>query len=151
MVRMLDPSAPVTIYKNEKAGELHPITGESVYTIQQTKPRKQCRDPALIEGGVELLLPDSPELKPSDKEKLLELLYNFSEVDANDLGQTTLVQHETNTGDATPIHQPPRRLPFHQRHAARELVSEMLQHGVVEPSKGPWSSPIMLAMWTSEK
>ena len=110
MVRMLNPSsAPVTIYQNEKAGELHPITGESVCTIQLTKLRKQCRDPALVEKAIELLLPDSPELKPSDKQKLQELLYNFSDVvsvDANDLGQTTLVQHEINTGDATPIRQP---------------------------------------------
>ena len=149
MVRMLNPSsAPVTIYQNEKAGELHPITGESVCTIQQTKPRKQqCRDPAPVEKAIELLLPDSPELKPSDKQKLLKLLYNFSHVvsvDANDLGQTTLVQHKINTGDATPICQPPRRLPFHQHNAVRELVSDMLQRGVVEPSQGPWSSPIVL-------
>ena len=62
MVCMLNPSSPpVTIYQIEKAGKLHPITGESVCTIQQTKPRKQCRDPALIEKAVELLLPNSPE------------------------------------------------------------------------------------------
>ena len=65
-------------------------------------------------------------------------------MDANDLGQTTLGQHEINTGDATPIRQPPRRLPFHQHNAVRELVSDMLQCGVVEPSQGPWSSPIVL-------
>ena len=55
-----------------------------------------------------------------------------------------LVQHKINTGDATPIRQPPRGLPLHQHQAVRELVSNMLQRGVVEPSEGPWSSPIVL-------
>ena len=124
MVRMLNPSsAPVTIYQNEKAGELHPITdcnSGSLCTIQQTKPEKQQRNPDMVEKAIEQLLPDSPELKPSDKEKLRGLLYELSDVisvDGSDLGQTTLVQHEINTGDATPIRQPPRRLPFHQRQA----------------------------------
>ena len=101
----------------------------------------------MVERAVELLLPDSPELKPADKEKLWVLLYEFSDitsVDNSDLGQTTLVQHEINTGDAMPIRQPPRRLPFHQRQIIQELVSNMLERGVVEPSNGPWSSPVVL-------
>ena len=60
------------------------------------------------------------------------------------MGRTTLVQHAINTGNAKPIRQPPSRLPFQQRQAVRELVSDMLKHGVVEPSNGPWSSPIVL-------
>lgn len=44
----------------------------------------------------------------------------------------------------TPICQPPRRLPFHQRQAIQELVSDILNRKVVEPSSGPWSSPIVL-------
>lgn len=65
-------------------------------------------------------------------------------VDGSDLGLTTIVQHEINTGDAKPIRQAPRRLPFHQRQTVRELVADMLDRGVVESSKSPWSSPIVL-------
>ena len=151
MVRMLNPSfAPVTIYQNERVGELHPISAgkpESLCTIQQTRPGQPQRDPAMMERAVELLLPDSPELKPADKEKLRVLLYEFSDiisVDNSDLGLTTLVQHEINTGDAMPIRQPPRRLPFHQRQIIQELVSNMLERGVMEPSNGPWSLPVVL-------
>ena len=49
------------------------------------------------------------------------------------------MQYEINTGDAMPIRQPPRRLPFHQCQIIQELVSNMLERG---PS--PWSSPVVL-------
>ena len=55
-----------------------------------------------------------------------------------------LVQHEINTGDAVPIRPPPRRLPFHQHQAVEDLVADMLKRGIVEPSNGPWSLPIVL-------
>ena len=150
-VRMLNPSsAPVTIYQNERVGELYPTTTyipESLCTIQQTKPGQLQRDPAMVRKVVEQLLPDSPDVGQADTDRLRTLLNEFSDiisVDASDLGQTTLVQHEINTGDATPIRQPPRRLPFHQRRDVQELVSDMLERGVVELSNGPWSSPIVL-------
>ena len=38
-------------------------------------------------------------------------------VDDTDLGQVTQFYHTIDTGDARPIRQPPRRLPFHQRHS----------------------------------
>ena len=117
-VRMLNPSsAPVTIYQNERVGELYPTTTyipESLCTLQQTKPGQLQRDPAMVRKVVEQLLPDSPDVGQADTDRLRALLHEFSDiisVDASDLGQTTLVQHEINTGDATPIRQPPRRLP----------------------------------------
>ena len=94
----------------------------------------------MVEKAVEQLVPDSPEITSLEKEKLWTLLYEFTNVisvDGIDLGRTTLVQHEINTGDATPIRLPPRMLPFHQRQAVQELVSDMLNRGVVEPSNGP--------------
>ena len=67
MVHMLNPSsAPVTIYQNERVGELHPVSE----TVCNIKPGKQQRNPAMVEKAIEQLLPDSLELKPPDKEKL---------------------------------------------------------------------------------
>ena len=122
---------------------------ESLCTIQLTKPeqqRLQC-SPVKIRECVEKLVPDSLEIASAERAKLRTLLYQLADVisvDSNDLGRTTLVQHEINTGDASPIRQPPRRLPFQQRQVVQELVSDMLKRGVVEQSNGPWSSPIVL-------
>ncbi len=65
-------------------------------------------------------------------------------LDTDDIGQTTLVQHRINTGDAIPVRLPPRRLPFHQRGEVKELLDKMITHGVIEPAHGPWASPIVL-------
>ena len=59
-------------------------------------------------------MPHDEELPPNASKKLYALLHEFSDVisagDTN-LGHTTLTQYQINTGDTTPVHQPPRRLP----------------------------------------
>ncbi|CAB4041567.1 Hypothetical predicted protein, partial [Paramuricea clavata] len=63
---------------------------------------------------------------------------------SNDIGRTDLVKHKINTGNAKPIKQAPRRLPFAKREAADQAVAEMQEHDVIEPSTSPWSSPVVL-------
>ena len=79
------------------------------------------------------------------------LLYNLLGRNADvfscgpwDLGHTDLVQHKINTGDAAPIHQPPRRLPSLIKEEAHKAVTEMLEQGLIESSTSPWASPIVL-------
>ena len=43
-----------------------------------------------------------------------------------------------------PVRQPRRRLPFHQRELVQQHVDKMLKNGIIEPSTGPWSSPIVM-------
>ena len=59
------------------------------------------------------------------------------------MGKTNVVKHTINTGDALPIRQQPRRLPFHQREEVQRL--DMLK-GVIEPANSPWSSPIVIVV-----
>ena len=60
------------------------------------------------------------------------------------LGRTGLVKHCVETGNAAPIRQPPRRLPFHKRVEAQAEVNDMLDQGVISPSKSAWCSPVVL-------
>ena len=53
---------------------------------------------------------------------------------------------EPDTQGATPIRQPPRRLPFHQRDLVKKLLDDVLEQKIVEPACGPWASPIVLVM-----
>ena len=62
-----------------------------------------------------------------------------------DLGRTSMLRHKIDTGDAAPIHQTVRRLPFHQRELVHNMIEGMLDQGIVEPAEGAWSSPIVLA------
>ena len=86
-------------------------------------------------------------LETTEKEVLHRLLCQFSDLfstGTNDLGCTDLVMHEIHTGNAKPVHQPPRRLPLAKREEAEKMLSEMRKQGVIEPSVSAWSSPVVL-------
>jgi hypothetical protein len=61
-----------------------------------------------------------------------------------DLGHTTIVQHDIDTGDALPIRQPPRRPPMTQQPVIEEEVQKMLEAGIIERGQSPWASPVVL-------
>ena len=61
-----------------------------------------------------------------------------------DVGRTGLVKHKIDTGNARPIKQPPRRLPFAKREIEKAEVEKMLKQGIIQPSTSPWASPVVL-------
>ena len=82
-----------------------------------------------------------------DKEKVAEVLTCFQDVfskGSHDLGRATSVKHDIVTGDATPVKQPPRRIPVSRREEAFKAIEDMEKQGIVEPSTSPWSSPVVL-------
>eukprot|EP00731_Ephydatia_muelleri_P032451 Em0023g958a len=95
-----------------------------------------------------LVLGAGDQLNQNEKEMLFSLLMEYKDVfsfRSSDLGHTSLLQHRINTGSEGPIQCPPRRIPQARREDVRRLLREMLDNGIVEPSEGPWSSPIVLA------
>jgi len=64
--------------------------------------------------------------------------------DATDIGFCSLLEHDIDTGDARPIKQMPRRPPMAARDAEDEIIDDMLQAGVIQPSMSPWSSPVCM-------
>lgn len=63
---------------------------------------------------------------------------------AEDLGRTNVVKHQIDTGNATPIRTPPRRIPIHWQGELQKLIEEMLEKGVIRPSTSPWAAPVVL-------
>ena len=56
-----------------------------------------------------------------------------------------MLQHRINTGTENPIHVPPRHIPQARKGEVHRLLHDMLEYRIIEPSEGPWSSPIVLA------
>ena len=54
------------------------------------------------------------------------------------------MSHDIETGDYPPVRQQLRRSPFAFRAKIDELVQEMIDMGIVQPSNSPWSSPVVL-------
>lgn len=79
--------------------------------------------------------------------KALTLLASFRDVFAlkgEPLGNTDLVKHKINVGDAQPIKEHPRRIPIHQVDAVEKEILKMLSDKIIEPSDSPWAAPVVI-------
>ena len=85
----------------------------------------------------------STEVAQQLKELLIRNIDVFAKND-NDLGRTSLVQHDIITNDAAPIRQPPRRIPIGQQEEFDKEIASMLEKGGIEPGQSPWASPVVL-------
>ena len=59
-------------------------------------------------------------------------------------GETNLVELGIDTGDSPPVRQPLRRMPFAARQEVARQLESMQKEGVIQPSKSPWSCPVVL-------
>ena len=97
--------------------------------------------------GSEPMKFDLDHLSPDQREKANELLASYRDImmePGKALGQTTLVRHHINVGDASPVKQRWRRIPPHQYPIVEKAVEEMLADDIIRPSHSAWSSPIVL-------
>ena len=80
------------------------------------------------------------------KERLTQLVFEFADIFAEDgeFGQTSKIKHSIHTGDAQPIRQPVQRVPLCQRQEMQNLLTEMQDKDVIQPSQSPWASPVVL-------
>ena len=61
-----------------------------------------------------------------------------------ELGETDLVSHSIDTGDATPVKTLPCRLPYTLRKELEEEMQKLMDIGCIEPSNSSYASPLVL-------
>lgn len=89
----------------------------------------------------------SSEISKKDRNSFDDMVIQFHDVFSTgplDFGRTTLTYHHINTGDTAPIKQLPRRVPIAKKKEMEDLISDMSQRNVIQPSQSPWSSPVVL-------
>ena len=62
----------------------------------------------------------------------------------NELGKTSLVQHDIKLDDETPFKERYGRIPPHQYEEVRKHLQEMLNKGAIQRCTSPWVSPVVL-------
>ena len=95
----------------------------------------------------ELYENSSKGLRDEEKLQLKALLMHYKNAfskDKKDIGTTDMIEHCINTGDARPIRQHPRRIPLAKMKEAEDEIKDMANAWIIEPSYGPWSSPVVL-------
>ena len=85
-----------------------------------------------------------PDLRTQFEQVISDNMSVFAEHDM-DVGSTTRICHEIDTGDARPIRQHPRRIPYGEaREEASKQVKALLRGNLVRPSNSPWAQPIVM-------
>lgn len=81
------------------------------------------------------------------KSKLIPLLKEYSDifsVTKNDIGLTSLVEHEIDTGNVKPIACQYRRIPFGLEEKVDNLIQELVDKDIIRPSTSPWNAPLVV-------
>ena len=147
VVRLLNlTNAPVTIRKGTVVATITELPPDNFMTAAQVT--NTARAPSTPKRDLMWDIASSAtSLSTSEREQFYSLLLSFSDIfpeSDDDFGHTPLLQHRIDTGSATPTHQPPRRIPPHQRQEAQHLIQRMLEKNVISRSHSPWSSPVIL-------
>ena len=100
------------------------------------------------EKGSDTHLTSTPSVTVDDKKRGLAiqaLKMEFSEVITDKPGKTWVLEHEIVLKEGTePIKQRPYNLSPEKHKAAEEQIQDMLQNGIIEESKSPWRSPVVM-------
>lgn len=83
----------------------------------------------------------------AQKEQVLDLLNKYRECFASDLselGTTSVGEMSITLNDNEPVVYRPYRLSIKEKEVVRGMVSELLEHGIIQPSTSAYASPIVL-------
>ena len=144
---------PMLLYKGTVAGQIIPISEESIQIDIQNKEhlRTMTEDQSDLDRPIpthlqQLIERSCAHLNEQQGKQVKELILEYQDVffrNDMDIGKTDLVKHSISTGYSRPIRQPYRRLPIWQQQEAETQIKEMLERGVIEKSNSPWASPIV--------
>ena len=140
------PDTPGVRMDNEAEGDTHSEseTPEPMLEMDEERVAPNSARQSHLKAMLHL---DQAEVSLCEREALENFLLQNADIFAlgnTELGRTDVVTHSIDTGDHRPIHQHPRRIPFALRSQVDEMVQDMLDQGVIQPTSSPWASPIVL-------
>ena len=85
-----------------------------------------------------------PEQERGQLVALLEKYHSVFSLTDGERGETDLTEVHIDTGEATPLRQPMRRIPHAVRQEVARQLKQMQEDGVIRPSNSPWASAMVL-------
>ena len=82
----------------------------------------------------------------AEQRAISRLLHSFHDVlsrDEFDLGQTHLVEHHIETGEAAPLKLPPQHIPLAFADEDCRELENLKGRGVIQPSTSSWAAPLV--------
>ena len=141
-VHVVNPlEEPITVYSGTVLGTLEEVDTPMI-NVDAVSPGdlNQIVDQVKQEQLWNLVQVSGAELNQGQREVFYHLLLSYADVLAcstADLGLTDKLTHTIPTGDALPIRQPVRRIPPPRWKERQDLLQQMLERGVIQPSANP--------------
>ena len=137
---------PVKVYKGSIVAQAELLDESTINVVSENSMGQPSPHEPVSSQGIprQDMIPE--DITDDEKEKLLALLELYMDVigNDNDLGCTKVLHHNIDTGSASPIRQPVRRLSLPAKEEVKKLLGEMLQKNIISPSTSLWASPIVL-------
>ena len=120
----------------------HPYTAD----IKETSPRVTLPDDQPLPADLTELVNRCQDLTSVERDQFSSLLRDFYDVFARDgdFGCCDWLTLSIDTGDAEPIKQQARPIPFHQTDEVHAQYKGYLKRKAVSPSSSRWASPLVL-------
>ena len=90
---------------------------------------------------------EDPDIKEEIREKFEEMCDQHPEAfskNNKDIGRTTLIEMEKDTGESLLVAQNPYTLPLKHHEWVRKEIKTLEKAGVIERSLSPWASPVII-------
>ena len=90
---------------------------------------------------------EDTEISGKTKEQFAQLCNEYDDVfskNNQDIGKTTLIEMEIDTGDSLPVVQSPYTLPLKHYEWVRKGIATLEKAGVIVESLSPWASPVIV-------
>jgi hypothetical protein len=90
----------------------------------------------------------SDHMNNEERQAIYELCEQYAEIfhlEGDILTYTNATEHEIKLApDQTPVYKRPYRLPYAQQEEINKQIQQMMDNDIIEPSKSPWNSPLLL-------
>ena len=119
---------------------------EIIASVDLDRARTETNADSNIQQVMDEMVADT-NLSPMQKQQLLSLLSEFSDIFAPDPkkpSQTDLVNHKITVNTSNPIYMKPRRIPLAWEKEVDDQVKEMFRNNIIQESSSPWNAPILL-------
>ena len=149
VVHILNPhSEDATLFQDTKVAELTELDPLCIVANQDGPVEKSHEVSEKKRQMLWDIVEDcGPELSDEERTEFFEVLlthaHTFAE-SSTDIGRTDILKHTIDTGSSHPIRQAARRVPPVRKGEVSKLLQEMLEKDVIQRSKSPWASPIVL-------
>lgn len=136
---------PILVHQGQKLAIASKLNQTQLNVMQQMEsgPCQPSLSKSMEKIDVDL---SETSLGKSQKDQLEKLIQKFADIFNDQNGRTNTLQHQINLlPGSKPINSPPYRYSPAKREAIEQNLSDMMEEGIIKPSKSPWASPVVLA------